>query len=153
MKAHILAPVRKIMDKLRSINADPRKICYGYAFGIFMSTTPLIGLKWLVALPVIFLVRWNKTACLIGILHINYITGPVFYSLAFILGKAVCGYSTPYSIHGKMNLAGFKEMFFGDIEIFLALLTGGLILGIPLTIGAYFLARSLFINRFKGQLI
>lgn len=151
MKTRITAPFRKVMDKLRSIEADPSRICYGYAFGIFMSTTPLIGLKWLVALPVIFLVKWNKTACLIGILHINYITGPFFYSLAFLVGKGVCGFPATGSLPSKLDLNWIREAFFGNAEIFLALFTGGLILGIPLTIGAYYLAKSLFSNHIQRQ--
>jgi uncharacterized protein len=149
MKTNHFNPVPKILRKLQTINADPMKICYGFAFGVFMSTTPLIGFKWLVALPIVWLVRWNKMACLIGILQVNYITGPLFYALAYFVGKTVCGYSNTFVIPKTMNFDVIKDIFFGSPDIFISLLTGGLILGIPMTIGGFYIARSFFFNKFK----
>ncbi|MCK9400919.1 MAG: hypothetical protein M0Q51_13135 [Bacteroidales bacterium] len=49
MKKSKFNPVRKVIKKLKTINADPMKVCYGFAFGVFMSTTPLtVGAFYLV---------------------------------------------------------------------------------------------------------
>jgi uncharacterized protein len=152
MKTNHLNPVQKIIRKLKTINADPMKISYGFAFGVFMSTTPLIGFKWLVALPIVWLVRWNKMACLIGILQVNYITGPFFYTIAYFVGKTVCGYSNTCVIPKAMNFFIIKDIFFGSPDILISLVTGGLILGIPMTIGSFFLVRSVFTRKIKTQL-
>jgi uncharacterized protein len=145
-------PVQKIIRKLKTIKADPVKICYGFAFGVFMSTTPLIGFKWMVALPIVWLARWNKMACLIGIMQVNYVTGPLFYALAYFVGKGVCGYSSTFELPETMSFSAVKDIFFGNADVFISLLTGGLILSVPLTIGAYYLVRSLFSNKLKPQL-
>lgn len=152
MKTRSYNPVRKMIRKLQSIKADPLKICYGFAFGVFMSTTPLIGFKWVVALPIVMLAKWNKMACLLGIMQVNYLTGPLFYAAAYFLGDAVCGFSNSFQLPERMNFAAVKDIFFGNADVFLSLLTGGIILSIPLTIGAFFLARSLFARRLKAQL-
>ena len=144
-------PVRLIATKLISIKADPMKICYGFAFGVFMSTTPLIGFKWAVALPIVMLAKWNKMACLAGILQVNYLTGPLFYALAYFVGKSVCGYQSSFELPEKMNFAALKDIFFGNAEVFISLLTGGLILSIPLTIGAFWLVRSMFSKKLNTQ--
>lgn len=144
-------PVSMVTRKLRSIKADPAKICYGFAFGVFMSTTPFIGFKWVIALPVVFLARWNKTACMIGILQVNYLTGPIFYAAAFFIGKLVTGHSTMFEMPGKMSFGAVKDIFFGNVDIFLSLLTGGLILGVPLAVGAFYLVRSIFSQKLKVQ--
>lgn len=146
-------PVKAAIDKLRGINADPMKVCYGFAFGIFMATTPLIFIKWMVALPIVWLLKWNKTACLIGILQVNYLTGPLFYALAYFVGKAVCGFSSSFELPAHMNFSAMKEIFFGNADVFFSLLTGGLILGVPLTIGAFYLAKSIFHRNLNTQAI
>jgi uncharacterized protein (DUF2062 family) len=152
MKKATFNPVQTIIRKLKSIDADPMKICYGFAFGVFMSATPLIGFKWLVALPVVMLAKWNKTACLVGILQVNYLTGPFFYALAYFVGKSVCGYSGTFELPERMSLSAFKDIFFGNTDIFISLLTGGLILSIPMTIAAYYIVRSLFTRKLKTRL-
>ncbi|MFO7613121.1 MAG: DUF2062 domain-containing protein [Bacteroidales bacterium] len=152
MKKIKFHPVRTIKSKLNSIKANPIQICYGFAFGVFMSTTPLIGFKWLVALPVVWLAKWSKMACMIGILQVNYITGPLFYGLAYMVGKGVCGYNHTVELPGRMSFGAVRDIFFSKADVFISLLAGGLILGIPLTVGAYFLARSIFSGNLKPQL-
>lgn len=151
MKTLKFNPIRSAVNKLKSIKADPMKICYGFAFGVFMSATPLIGFKWLVALPIVILAKWNKTACLVGILQVNYFTGPLFYALAYFVGRSVCGYGNTFIMPRQMNLAAFKDIFFGNADVFISLLTGGFILSIPMTIGAFYLVRSLFYKNLKAQ--
>jgi uncharacterized protein len=149
MKTLKFNPVRSITTKLASIKSDPMKICYGFAFGVFMSATPLIGFKWLVALPVVLLAKWSKMACMVGILQVNYITGPLFYTIAYFIGKSVIGYESTFELPQKMNFAALKEIFFGNADVFFSLLTGGLILSIPMTIGAFYLVRSMFYKKLK----
>lgn len=144
MKNTRFNPVRSVMQKLKSINSDPLKVCYGFAFGVFMSATPLIGIKLFIALPIVWLVGWNKTACLVGVLQVNYLTGPVFYTLAYFLGKSICGFNSTFVLPEHMNLTALKDIFFGNAEVLLSLTVGGLVLSIPMTIAAYFLAKSLF---------
>jgi uncharacterized protein (DUF2062 family) len=151
MKTLKFNPVRTVVNKLRSIKADPMKICYGFAFGVFMSATPLIGFKWLVALPIVMLAKWNKMACLVGILQVNYITGPLFYALAYFVGKSVCGYKDTFEMPSRMSFAAFTDIFFGNADVFISLLTGGLILSIPMTIGAFYLVRSMFSGNLKTK--
>jgi len=152
MKTLKFNPVRSVVNKLRNIKADPVKISYGFAFGVFMSTTPLIGFKWAVALPVVMLAKWNKMACLIGILQVNYLTGPFFYALAYFVGKSVCGYGSTFQLPERMSLGAIKDIFFGNADVFISLLTGGLLLSIPMTLGAYWMVRSLFTRNLKTQL-
>jgi len=152
MKTMKFNPVRSIANKLKSIQAEPMKVCYGYAFGVFMSTTPLIGFKWVVALPIVILAKWNKMACMVGIFQVNYITGPLFYALAYFVGKSVCGFDSNFEMPQKMSFAAFREIFLGNADVFISLLTGGLILSIPMTVGAFYLVKSIFTRNLKTQL-
>ena len=143
MKKFRFNPVQSVIRRLKSLDADPMKICYGFAFGVFMSTTPFIGFKWLVALPVVWLAKWNKVACLIGILQVNYLTGPAFYSLAYYLGDKIRGVSHSFQLPVNLNLTAMKEILYNSTDVLLSLLLGGGILSIPLTLLAFYGVRSI----------
>ena len=151
MKAFKFNPVKKVIQKLQSIRENPMKICYGFAFGVFMAATPFIGFKWLVALPIVMIFKLNKTACLLGILQVNYLTGPFFYALVYFVGNFVCGYQGAFALPERMNLSALKMIFFENTEVFISLLTGGLILGIPMALGSFFLIRSLLFKKLQPQ--
>jgi uncharacterized protein (DUF2062 family) len=152
MKKLKFNPVRAVVKKLQKIKADPVKVCYGFAFGVFMSTTPFIGFKWLVAIPIVLLMKWNKVACLLGILQVNYLTGPFFYALAYFLGKEVCGFQNSFALPEKMSFNTVTNLFLGNADVFISLLVGGLLLSIPLTIGSWYVARSVLQIKLKPQL-
>jgi len=151
MKKIRFHPLRSLVNKLTSIKADPVKICYGFAFGVFMSTTPFIGIKWVLALPFVIMFKWSKMACLAGIMQVNYLTGPLFYAASYFVGKAVCGFSNCFQLPERMNLAALKMMLFSNSDVFISLLVGGFILGIPLTFGAYYLTRTIISRKLNTQ--
>jgi uncharacterized protein (DUF2062 family) len=128
------------------------KIAYGYAFGTFMSTTPLIGIKWIVALPVLWFTRWNKVACMFGIFHVNYFTGPLFYALAYFVGKNICGFENSFSLPDPLTFNAMKDILLGNADVFISILVGGLALSIPMTLGAFFFVKSIFSRKFKPSL-
>ena len=145
-------PVRLIRQKLNNIGADPMKIAYGYAFGTFMSSTPLIGFKWLVAIPILWLTKWNKVACMIGIFQVNYFTGPVFYAIAYIVGKYVCGYENTFNLPERLTFNAMKELLISNADVFVSITVGGLVLSIPMTLGAFFFVKSIFARKSNSQL-
>lgn len=152
MKKISINPAKAVVRKLQGIKSDPVKVCYGFAFGVFMATTPFIGFKWVLAIPVVMLARWSKVACMVGILQVNYLTGPLFYALAYFLGKNVCGFDSAFTLPARWSLKAVIDLFFYNADVFVSLFVGGLILSLPLTIGAYYLARSILSIRLKTQL-
>ena len=132
-----------LKEKLTDIKSDPKKVSMGYAFGVFLASTPFIGIKVLIAIPFIYFFKWSKAAAIIGIFHVNTITGPLFYGLAFLVGKKLLGTSAEFEFPDAVNMKVLLDIFCGNISIFYCLLLGGLVLGIPMTIGAYYLAMRL----------
>ena len=135
--------LQALKERLDSITADPEKVRLGYAFGVFLASTPFIGLKVFIALFFTTLFKWNKVSALIGVFHVNLFTAPFFYGFAFLVGNKVLGCHADFTCPDRISLVAFIEIFRNNIFILYSLLLGGLLLGIPMAIGAYCLAKYL----------
>jgi uncharacterized protein len=139
---------RSVITRLISIDGKPEKVASGYALGIFLGTTPFIGTKVFIALLITSIFKWKKAAAIIGVFHVNSLTAPFFYSLSFFVGKWVMGYDCVFNFPDHFGFKAMVACFAGTSEIFISLLVGGLVLGIPLAFGGYKLCMFL-INRRK----
>jgi uncharacterized protein (DUF2062 family) len=139
--------VETIRAKLLQIKASPATVSKGYALGVFLGTTPLIGTKVFIALGLTSFLRWNRIASVIGVYHINILTAPAFYSVAFLVGKWVTGTTLVLQIPSRLNLKSILELFTSSPDILLALTAGGIILGLPLAFIAYYFSYSILRNR------
>ncbi len=139
--------LRGRVQRLISIQGNPRDIAGGYALGIFLATTPFVGLKIFIALFLSAVFRWNKIASVIGVYHVNPLTGPPFYALAFFIGKSVLGTEGQFVFPRGAGMSALINVFTGAGHVFLSLLLGGLILGIPLTCIAFLSAKKLLLSR------
>ncbi len=138
----------RIRGKLLRIKSNPKKVSLGYALGVFLGTTPFIGTKVFIALIMTSLFKWNRVSSVIGVYHINLFTAPLFYGLAFFVGKWVLGTDVVFLFPDTISFSAFWEAFTGNMMIFYCLLLGGILLGVPMAVGAYYL--SMFILRGKG---
>ena len=129
--------LKSILSGLLTINDTPRNIALGYALGIFLSTTPFIGLKAFISIGITWYTKWNKTASLIGVFHINGLNGAAFYGLVYFIGNLVIPASGGPAFSGPVPFCTFLGFFPGGGEIFLTLLIGGFIIGIPASLIAY----------------
>jgi uncharacterized protein len=129
--------VSSVITRLTTMDGNPRKIASGYALGIFLTTTPFLGVKALIALLVTHILKWKKAAAIIGVYHVNGLTAPFFYGFSFLVGKFVLGYDCTFNFPDKLNFQTAIACFAGTKEIFLSLLVGGLIIGIPASYIAY----------------
>jgi len=140
-----------VREKLLRIKANPKKISLGYALGVFLGTTPFIGTKVFVALILTSLMKWNRTSSVIGVYHINILTAPLFYGAAFFVGRMLVGAEASFTFPDTFSLQAMYDVFFGNSSVFLSLFVGGLVLGIPMAAGAYFLSITILRNSaFQG---
>ena len=125
----LLKIFKSISSRLLSINDKPEKIAFGYAVGIFLATTPFIGLKMPIALMVTYLFKWSKLASVIGVYHINVFTAPLYYGLSYSAGKCTLGFNSHFVFPHHADIKLIINCFAGSWDIFLSLLVGGLIIG------------------------
>jgi len=132
-----------IKSKLVDITAEPHKVAMGYALGIFLAASPFIGLKVFIAMALTFIFKWNKVAAIFGVFHINILTAPVFYGFSFLVGKSVLGSDVAFDFSWPITIRTLFEMITTNSIVFMSLLTGGIILGLPMAVAAYFFSDSL----------
>ncbi len=133
----------RIREKLIRIQAKPEKVSFGYSLGVFLGTTPFIGAKVFIALIITSLLKWNKTSSVIGVYHINILTAPLFYGFSFLVGKWVLGTDVVFVFPDTISFSAFYEAFLGNSSIFYSLLVGGIVLGVPMAVGAYYLSMTI----------
>jgi uncharacterized protein (DUF2062 family) len=134
----------KVKNKLTGLNAEPHQVAMGYALGIFLAATPFIGLKVFIAMALTFIFKWNKVAAIFGVFHINFLTGPVFYGFSYIVGSSVLGADVSGAFNLSFTMNSLHQIFTTNTIVFVSLLAGGIILGLPMAIAAYFISNSFF---------
>lgn len=102
-------PFNKIKSKLLAIEASTQMVSRGYALGVFLGTTPFIGTKVFIALGLTTFFRWSRLASVVGVYHINILTAPLFYGLAFGLGQWITGAETNLYFPSRLNFAWFFQ--------------------------------------------
>jgi len=130
----------EFVEKAKKLQGDPHHIAMGMALGVFVGVTPTFPFHTAIALFLAFVFRGSKPAAVIGVWFGNPLTMPFFYLGSYMIGTFLLGYSTFFDIKDE-SITGLLEL---GLDTTLALLTGGVILGIPPALGTYFIVRKSF---------
>jgi uncharacterized protein (DUF2062 family) len=134
--------------ELNELRGEPHKIALGMAIGVFIAITPTIPFHTVLAVSVAALLRGSKLAAALGVWVSNPVTIPIFYYGSYRLGKFVLGYPqlvlpADYSLISMMKLGK---------HVTVAMLHGGILLGIVPGLLAYFLTYKIASSpRFQGK--
>ncbi|THB64047.1 MAG: DUF2062 domain-containing protein [Desulfovibrio sp.] len=139
------------------LRTSAHSIALGIALGVFIGCLPIIPFQSVVVLALAFIFRANKVAAFVCTFFSNALTMIPFYAVLYLIGSFVLqifGVSVAEDMRTFDQLvAKFSQMFNpddmsmrdlirGSWELFLVLMTGGVILGVPWSIGMYFLGRK-----------
>lgn len=134
--------IQHLITRFKQLNGDPHYVALGMAIGVFISVTPTIPFHTVIALALAFILRGSKAAAAIGVWFSNPITIPLFYKGSYDLGISILGNSAPFSTEYESIL----ELLKLGADVTIAMMTGGVILGILPAIAAYFITRGIFIK-------
>lgn len=150
--------------RVRRLPDTPHRIALGFAFGTFVSFTPLFGLHVLLAAGLAWLFRGNIVASLIGTLVGNPVTTPIIAATSLGLGHRILGHGVTGRDFGRIaeafsqaatgiwqsvfSLFGVRTAQWGKLSLFLydmvwPYLVGGLLPGIVTSVAGYYLVRPL----------
>ena len=140
---------QEFVRQLQELRGRPRDLSLGIAIGVFVGITPTIPLHTVLAVALAVALRGSKLAAALGVWVANPLTIPIFYYGSYRLGSFALGMSeltlpTTYSVFSIMKLGG---------HVTVAMLHGGVLLGILPAVLAYFLTyRFTSSPRFQGEL-
>lgn len=127
------------VNRLKHLNGDPHDVALGMAMGVFIGVTPTIPLHMVLAVFLALVFRASKPAAIIGVWISNPVTIPIFYIGSYKVGAFILGHSMPFD----MKYDSIVELSKVGLDVTLAMLLGGVVIGVPPAIASYYITRRL----------
>ena len=129
----------KFVKRVKKLDGNPHYIAMGMAIGIFVGITPTMPFHTVIAVALAFIFRGSKAAAALGVWFCNPITAPFFYLGSYKTGMFIFGNSAPFDLKYESVL----ELLKLGMDVTMAMIGGGVILGIVPGIAAYFITRKI----------
>jgi hypothetical protein len=134
--------IREFTKQVKQLHGDPHYVAMGMAIGVFISITPTMPFHTVIAVALAFIFRGSKAAAALGVWFCNPLTAPLFYWGSYKAGMFILGDSGSFNV----NFESILELFRLGADVTMAMITGGVILGILPGISAYFLTKKIFLT-------
>lgn len=147
----LLRILKRTYCRFLKIKGSPRQISLGLSLGIFIGMTPFLGFHTIAAVVLAATFRWSKIASVAGVFITNPVTAPFIYPFTYKLGSSMIKFSDQsrwgnlFETDGFINLIKHSPMILADMFF------GGVIIGLPLAVIAYYLAFNT-INRARKRM-
>jgi uncharacterized protein (DUF2062 family) len=139
-KEHSYRPIRRAYQRFLKIRGKPREIALGFALGVFIGLTPTMGVQTPLAILIAAVLKWSKLGGAAGVWITNPLTAPVIYSATYLVGTRILGNGPLPEMPADAGFDVLKELLLRAPQVLLTLLLGGIVIGLPLATGAYYLS-------------
>jgi uncharacterized protein (DUF2062 family) len=134
--------IREFVARVKNLKGDPHYVAKGMAIGVFISITPTIPFHTVLAVTLAFILRGSKAAAVLGVWFSNPLTAPIFYWGCYKAGMYLLGISAPFDVKYESIL----ELINLGMDVTIAMIAGGIILGILPGIASYFITRKIIVT-------
>jgi len=131
--------IRKFVESVKKLPGDSHYVAMGMAIGVFVSITPTMPFHTVIAITLALVLRGSKAAAAIGVWFCNPLTAPLFYLGSYKTGVFIFGKVAPFNIKYESVL----ELMKLGMDATMAMIVGGITLGIFPGIAAYFITRKI----------
>jgi uncharacterized protein (DUF2062 family) len=131
--------IREFVQRVKNLEGDPHYVAMGMAIGVFIGITPTIPFHTVLAVALAFILRGSKAAAALGVWFSNPVTAPFFYWGSYKVGMYFLGNPVPFDIKYESVL----ELLDLGMDVTIAMIAGGVILGILPGIASYFITRKI----------
>ncbi len=132
--------IRAFLDRVKKLKGDPTYVAKGMAIGVFIGVTPTIPFHTAIAIALAFIFKASKPAAIVGVWFGNPVTIPLFYYGSYKVGALLFRLEISADLIA-MPISQILEM---GAEVTIAIMCGGIIIGIPFGIAAFFITRYMF---------
>ncbi len=144
----------QFIDRVRELQGDPHYVAMGMAIGVFVAMSPLIPFHTVLALALAYVFRGSKPAAILGVWASNPFTVILIYLGCYKIGVFLMGNSghdstsikilvhaleQDIAIYDKFTI--FMHFLHTKLKLFIAMIAGGVVLGLPSGIASYFLTK------------
>lgn len=142
-----------VWHRLARLPGTPHSIAAGFASGAAISFTPFLGLHIILACAVVYLVRGNYLAAVIGTIVGNPWTFPIFFALTGTIGTAIIGGDAV----AEIPVWDWDAIFMSPVDYFskfLPVVFPLIIGGIPVATTVWFLVYLVFkelVTRYRAR--
>ncbi|MGL4722819.1 MAG: DUF2062 domain-containing protein [Desulfovibrionaceae bacterium] len=130
------------------IRAEPREIALGLALGVFIGSLPIIPFQTIAVVILAILFKASKIAGFLGTFVTNPVTMLPFYLLLWYVGS----FFIPHAVGENINMSdlSLENLIAQGPNIFLAMMLGGIIVGLPAGIVTFFTIKPL-LEKYKKR--
>lgn len=152
--------VERFKKRVKALHGDPHYVALGMGIGVFIAITPTVPFHTILAIAAAFIFKASKPAAYLGIWISNPFTIVFLYVACYQAGflffeDSADGLASIQLLIGHLesDIAFSRKMdyFYSFLQTqmrtFLIMNLGGLLLGIPSGIAAYFITRRFFVKR------
>ena len=149
--SQFISPLYKAYKRFLKIRGKPREIARGFALGLFVGMTPFFGLHTVIAVPLAALFKWNKISAAISVWFTNAATAPIIYSITYLVGARILGIQKGFNWTDINSFSAVYQLILKTPEIVWAMIVGGVVLGLPLSIAGYYII-FLILKRYQENI-
>lgn len=149
MKKKEKPDIRSMIRMLLGSGDNPATIARGFAVGLFVAFSPLLGLHTFLAISLAFLVRGNRLASLLASWICNPLSMiPILY-FDFKVGEILLSSSIPF----PNDIHTLKDIIYAGSQVAWPLLVGGHLIGLVLGLASFPIVDWLvaYLRRNEGE--
>ncbi len=149
----------KFNERVKNLQGDPHFVAMGMAVGVFVGIAPIIPFRTIMAIVLAYILKGSRPAALLGSLIGNPFAIVFIYYACYKVGNIFLGGTLAAEESVKTLIDIIKQdielydkiLFFADfaktqLKVFLAMIVGGFIIGIPAGIFSYFITKQFVIG-------
>jgi uncharacterized protein (DUF2062 family) len=129
--------VRRAYERFLKIRGTPSEIAFGCALGLFVGMSPTMGFQMPIAIFLAALFKCNKISAAASVWVTNPVTAPFVYSFSYFIGARLLDFKISLNLLSGLDLTALSK---AGPQIILALVVGGVVIGLPLAVLGYYLS-------------
>ncbi len=153
----------QFIENVKKLQGDPHFLAMGMAIGVFVAMTPLIPFHTVLAVAMAYIFKGSKPAAVLGVWASNPFTVIFIYLGCYKIGIFFIGnphqdaagirilvHALEQDIDIYDKFVVFMHFFHTQLKLFIAMIAGGIILGLPAGFVSYFLTK-IFVKKIDLQ--
>ncbi len=143
--------MRKGIKKLVGLEGSPQYVASGFALGSFIGMLPFPGFQMILSLGAASLLKVHKSAAVLGVFNTNIATGLFVFAFNYWIGRSILGFENSFVMPDALGWRFIAAVFNAGSDVFLALILGGIITGIPSALLSFYGLRYLLEKKGKRR--